>query len=86
MGKRLSDSEKIIPTIAGSSVESPKTIDELKLYIAQLEAKNTLFNQQVTQLKTENSFLHTLIDNIPIAMFVKNSRDNFRITCQSLFL
>ena len=43
MGKRLSDSEKIIPTIAGSSVESPKTIQELKLYNAQLEAKNTIY-------------------------------------------
>ena len=80
MGKRPSDTEKVNPIIADSTIETAKTNDELSLYIAQLEANNTLLSQQTTQLQTENSFLHTLIDNIPIAIFVKNSRDNFRIT------
>jgi prefoldin subunit 5 len=74
MGKRSSNTENNITTTASSSPKTAKTIDELSHYISQIEAKNNLLSQQLTQLQTENSFLHTLIDNIPIAMFVKNSR------------
>jgi PAS domain S-box-containing protein len=80
MGKPSSNTVNNITTTASSSPKTAKTLDELSFYIAQLEAKNTALSQQVSQLQTQNSFLHTLIDNIPIAMFVKNSRDNFRIT------
>ena len=80
MGKRSFTTQKVTSSAISSSAETAKTIDELSLYIAQLEAKNTLLSQQVSQLETQNSFLHTLIDNTPIAMFVKNARDNFRIT------
>ncbi len=79
MGKCPSNTESNTPTTTSSPLETVKTIDELKLYISQLEAKNTVLSQQVSQLQTQNSFLHTLIDKIPIAMFVKDSRDNFRI-------
>ena len=80
MGKRSFTTQKVTSSAISSSAETAKTIDELSLYIAQLEAKNTLLSQQVSQLETQNSFLHTLIDNTPIAMFVKTARDNFRIT------
>ncbi|MBH1971508.1 PAS domain S-box protein [Moraxellaceae bacterium AER2_44_116] len=80
MGKPSFNTVNNITTTASSSPKTAKTLDELTLYIAQLEAKNTALSQQVSQLQTQNSFLHTLIDNIPIAMFVKNARDDFRIT------
>ena len=80
MGKPSFNTVNNITTTASSSPKTAKTLDELSFYIAQLEAKNTALSQQVSQLQTQNSFLHTLIDNIPIAMFVKNARDDFRIT------
>lgn len=58
----------------------PTTIDEFKKAIAQLTHLNTALHEKITQLETQNICLHTIIDHIPIAMFVKNARDNFKIT------
>ena len=58
----------------------PTTIDEFKKAIAQLTHLNTALHKKIAQLETQNICLHTIIDHIPIAMFVKNARDNFKIT------
>jgi PAS domain S-box-containing protein len=57
-----------------------KMLDGQKQQIDQLEATRQSLQAKSKQLESQTSLLNAVIDNAPIGLFLKDARDNFRMT------